>query len=328
MLCVQQNPDILSNLLNSSYFSLELQRYLLQQDSKMYAAAKAQIEECCEKSKSGDPQFRCIYTSMKARLRSTVGEFHWKKAHDYLDHLMKHKRVLPKPASAPTNATCKPTTTAVSAPPVNVVDLTSKKKGEALKRKELPNLQVLDMHATAKKLKKGAVHASKGLVEMPPTGGLSTVSTTTTPLSIALDFFAAKSNGDATKNSRKMFREEFSINEAARRDHDCDNPSFDVSSKDDRGVRATNEKFAERYNQREMQLYHQQYDVEVRKLDSVLRSKGGQCDARIQLAHLHNTLGDTDKAKLELEQVSKVISAITKIEDDLMQLKNKRNHLW
>lgn len=128
---------------------------------------------------------------------------------------MKHKRVLPIPASAPSNATCKPITTAVSGPPVNVVDLTSKKKGEALKRKELPNLQVLDMHTRAKKLKKGVVHASKGLVEIPPTGGVSTLSTTTTPLSIALDVFAAKSNGDATKNNRKMFREEFSSNEAA-----------------------------------------------------------------------------------------------------------------
>lgn len=104
----------------------------------------------------------------------------------------------------------------------------------------------------------------------------------------------------------------------------CDNPSFDVSSKDDRGVGASNKKFAERFNQRETQLYHQQFDVEVRKLDSVLRSKGGQRGARIKLAHQHNTLGDTDKAKLELEQVSKVISAITKIEDDLMQLKNKQ----
>ena len=103
----------------------------------------------------------------------------------------------------------------MSAPPVNVVDLTRKKKGEALKRKELPNLQVLDMHTRAKKLKKGVVHASKGLVEIPPTRGVSTVSTTMTPLSIALDVFAAKSNGDATKNNRKMFREEFSSNEAA-----------------------------------------------------------------------------------------------------------------
>ena len=110
-----------------------------------------------------------------------------------------------------------------------------------------------------------------------------------------------------------MFCEEFSNNEAARHDRDCNYPSFDVSSKDERGVGATNKKFAERFNQREAQLYNQQYELEVRKLDSVLRSKSGQRDARIQLAHLHNTLGNTDRAKLELEQVSKVISAITKI---------------
>ncbi len=407
------------NLLNSSQFSLKSQRYLLQQDPNMFAAAKALIEECCEKSKSGDPQFRCICTSTKARLKSTVGEFHWKKAQDYVDHLLKQKReahqmeiiervqqqgqvqqqrsraqqqsrgqqqqvmppsadhggdpsltvsiltpppqqsylstpsqfaatatqnipmsalrhsrtaeppstdpvLVPVSASAPTNATCKPSATAVTAPTVPLVDLTSKKKAEARKRKKLPNLQVLEMHPSANKLKKGVVHASMGLVKLPPPGGLSTASTTTTSLSIGLDFSAAKSYGDATKNSRKMFREEFSNNMASRRDHHSDNPSFGLSSKDDRCKGAANRRFADRFSQREAQLYNQQYEVEVLKLNSVLRSKSGQRDARIQLAHLYNTIGDTDKAKLELEQVGDIISAITKIEEDLMQQKNRQ----
>ena len=50
----------------------------------MHAAAKAQIKECYEKNKKGDPAFMSLTTSMKARLRETVGETYWKKAHDYL----------------------------------------------------------------------------------------------------------------------------------------------------------------------------------------------------------------------------------------------------
>jgi hypothetical protein len=61
----------------------------------MHAAAKAQIKECYEKNKSGDPQFRSLITSTKARLRSTVGEHYWTKAHDYQDDYLKqmNKRV-------------------------------------------------------------------------------------------------------------------------------------------------------------------------------------------------------------------------------------------
>ena len=58
----------------------------------MHATAKAQIKECYEKNKSGDPQFSSLTTSMKARLRATVGESYWKKAHDYLDHFLRRKK--------------------------------------------------------------------------------------------------------------------------------------------------------------------------------------------------------------------------------------------
>jgi hypothetical protein len=63
-------------------------KYLEQRDPNMHAAVKAIIKECYEKNKSGDPQFRSLTTSMKARLHSTVGELYWKKAHDYLDHYL------------------------------------------------------------------------------------------------------------------------------------------------------------------------------------------------------------------------------------------------
>ena len=68
-----------------------MSRYLEQRDVTMHANAKSQIKECYEKNKAGDPEFRSLTTSMKARLRETVGEIYWKKAHDYLEHFLKQK---------------------------------------------------------------------------------------------------------------------------------------------------------------------------------------------------------------------------------------------
>jgi len=57
----------------------------------MHVKAKAQIKECYEKNMTGDPNYRSLTASMKARLRQTVGETYWKKAHDYLDYFLKQK---------------------------------------------------------------------------------------------------------------------------------------------------------------------------------------------------------------------------------------------
>lgn len=67
------------------------QRYLEQRDKEMHQKAKAQIKECYEKNKLGDPMFKSLTQSMKARLRATVGELYWKKAHDYLEHFFRQK---------------------------------------------------------------------------------------------------------------------------------------------------------------------------------------------------------------------------------------------
>lgn len=57
----------------------------------MHALAKAKVRECYEKNTSGDPQFRSLTASMKAHLRSTVGEVYWKKAREHRDHILKQK---------------------------------------------------------------------------------------------------------------------------------------------------------------------------------------------------------------------------------------------
>jgi hypothetical protein len=57
----------------------------------MHDVAKAKIMECYDKNKSGDPEFLPLTSSMKEHLRSTVGELHWKKAHDHFDRILKQK---------------------------------------------------------------------------------------------------------------------------------------------------------------------------------------------------------------------------------------------
>jgi hypothetical protein len=66
-------------------FARQTHRYLEQHDKAMHQRAKAQIKDCYEKNKSGDPAFKSLTQSMEARLRATVGEMYWKKAHDYLE---------------------------------------------------------------------------------------------------------------------------------------------------------------------------------------------------------------------------------------------------
>jgi hypothetical protein len=61
-------------------FTRVLMKYLKQRDPSMHGLAEAQIKDCYEKNKSGDPQFRSLTTLMKTRLRSTVGELNWKQA--------------------------------------------------------------------------------------------------------------------------------------------------------------------------------------------------------------------------------------------------------
>ena len=69
-----------------------LMKYLEQRDLDMHTRVKAQIKECYLKNKQGDPNFKSLTTSMKARLKQTVGDAYWKKAHDYLDHFLKQKK--------------------------------------------------------------------------------------------------------------------------------------------------------------------------------------------------------------------------------------------
>ena len=53
-------------------------KYLELRDQDMHTRAKAQIKKCYEKNKQGDPNFKSLTGSMKARLKETVGDVYWK----------------------------------------------------------------------------------------------------------------------------------------------------------------------------------------------------------------------------------------------------------
>lgn len=77
-------------------FTRVLMKYLEQRDTNMHIKAKAKIKECYEKNQYGDPDYSSLTTSMKIRLRQTVGERYWKLAHNYLDRFLQEKAAMEK----------------------------------------------------------------------------------------------------------------------------------------------------------------------------------------------------------------------------------------
>jgi hypothetical protein len=59
-------------------------RYLKPRDADLRARVKQVIKECYERYKGGDVAYKPLTHIMKTRLRATVGETYWKKAHYYL----------------------------------------------------------------------------------------------------------------------------------------------------------------------------------------------------------------------------------------------------
>ncbi|KAL7546488.1 hypothetical protein ACHAWF_009826, partial [Thalassiosira exigua] len=57
-------------------FTMVLMKYLELKDSNMHSKAKAQIKECYEKNKSGDPMFKSLTISRKSARRSLAFALH------------------------------------------------------------------------------------------------------------------------------------------------------------------------------------------------------------------------------------------------------------
>jgi len=68
-----------------------LVQYLEKKDPEMHARAKETITKCAREHKNGNPMYASLSDAMAKELKMTVGESHWKRAHDYFTQLVKKK---------------------------------------------------------------------------------------------------------------------------------------------------------------------------------------------------------------------------------------------
>ena len=84
----------------------------------MHARAKQVIKECYERNKEGgDAAYKSLTQSMKTRLRASVGETYWKKAHGYLAHFFKQKQLQQQGPGASTGGVPRSTVSSASTRP-------------------------------------------------------------------------------------------------------------------------------------------------------------------------------------------------------------------
>ena len=61
--------------------------------SEVRTEAKRAIMDCTRRNRMGDPGYHPLIDAIEARLRHIIGDIHWKKALEYLDHYMTHRRI-------------------------------------------------------------------------------------------------------------------------------------------------------------------------------------------------------------------------------------------
>ena len=55
--------------------------------------AKRTIMDCTRRNRMGDPGYHPLIDAIEARLRHIIGDIHWKKGLEYLDHYMTYRRI-------------------------------------------------------------------------------------------------------------------------------------------------------------------------------------------------------------------------------------------
>ena len=82
------------DLCTSSFTALTptINRYLEKQDTKLCTKAKHTIKDCFIKHESGDPEFKCLFNSLRKHLRTTVGDLQWLKANRMFKAFLKHRQ--------------------------------------------------------------------------------------------------------------------------------------------------------------------------------------------------------------------------------------------
>ena len=116
----------------------------------MHAKAYSVIKECYEKNKAGDPEYQCLTTIMKARLRAIVGETYWKKAQDYLDHFLRQKKVREGQSAASLASQASSASGSIPSQQGNALGVAAKKANDA-KQSTKSSIKGKSLHPTASK---------------------------------------------------------------------------------------------------------------------------------------------------------------------------------
>jgi hypothetical protein len=165
----------------------------------MHQKARAEIKQCYDRNKAGDPMFKSLTQSMKARLRATVGDIYWKKAHDYLDHFIRQKTEKkgedgqPVPTSSRLASTQKPASSSSNVPS------SSRSAAQPAPLKQLSQSQ---MAAMKMPMKSSGMPSISGSNTSAPTG----VYVSSTKVVPPLDPEAAKKKAEQEKKEKAAER--------------------------------------------------------------------------------------------------------------------------
>ena len=143
------------------------------------------------------------------------------------------------------------------------------------------------------------------------------------PIENRIDLFSDRySDGKrSVKNGRDHFRKEQLKEKAQKRDYNYDSAS--TNSRDVRGVGVEHRKFAVRAAQIDAELSLQQFEADLLRVNSVLKSKQSQRDSHMELVKLHIALGETEEAKKELALAKESMTEIASLEEKAMNLDSK-----
>jgi len=151
------------------------------------------------------------------------------------------------------------------------------------------------------------------------------------PTCIRLNFFSdIYLDTSGRKNSRTSYREEQSKAKSAHRDlsFDPSDGGSDLSDGDSvsmRGIGAEHKKFIAQQTQIGKQLSNQMFEAEVLRINTVLRSKGGQCNRYLKLHKLLTMAGQSEQAALTLVNLTTEMAEIKTLAGQLLAIQNNAN---
>ena len=147
------------------------------------------------------------------------------------------------------------------------------------------------------------------------------------PVQNRLDFFNEDYAGNKKNkkaNGRNHFRQVELAEKAKGRDHAYDTPNGTLNAKEVRGVGTENRKFAVRTAQRNALLLNQEYENELVKYTTLLRTLGGQRDHQLNMAEQYTKMGCNEKAMECMEESSRIYEQINDVNESVRNLESKK----